>query len=162
MGAKCEQNNLRYLVHHQIQIRADLYQGLADKMEQDAAVSAAQTLFRRESAVAVFGLDGVHEVKQLVEAHVLGALEMSMYSIECVVSLLEVAGTMNVLEEVEWQAEDAAQVSWLVTGTVHVMLQWDTFPDDLDVLILLRSCVNVTCRGSFDASCAPMSSKKSS
>ncbi|KAI9912812.1 hypothetical protein PsorP6_005309 [Peronosclerospora sorghi] len=36
-----------------------------------------------------------------------------MYSIECVVSLLEVDGAMNVLEEVERQAEDATQSSWL-------------------------------------------------
>ncbi|KAI9917010.1 hypothetical protein PsorP6_017034 [Peronosclerospora sorghi] len=102
-----------------------------------------QDVFRRESAVPVFGLDVVHEVKQLVEAHVLGALETSMYSIECVVALLEVAGALNVLEEVEQQEEDASHGSWLVTGTVYVMLQWDTFPDDLDVLILftlLRQC----------------------
>ncbi|KAI9911802.1 hypothetical protein PsorP6_008735 [Peronosclerospora sorghi] len=44
---------------------------------------------------------------------------------------------------VEHQEEDADQGSWLVTGTLLVMLQWDTFSDDLDVLILftlLRQC----------------------
>ncbi|KAI9922432.1 hypothetical protein PsorP6_001395 [Peronosclerospora sorghi] len=46
MGAKCEQNNLNYLAHHQIQIREELYQGLADQMEQDAVASAAQVGLR--------------------------------------------------------------------------------------------------------------------
>ncbi|KAI9923142.1 hypothetical protein PsorP6_000356 [Peronosclerospora sorghi] len=102
-----------------------------------------KTLFQCESAVDGLGLDGAHEVKQLVETHVLEALETSMYSIECVVALLEVAGAIIVLEEVEQQAEDAAQGSWIVTGMVHVMLQWDTFPDDLDMSVLftlLRQC----------------------
>ncbi|KAI9906127.1 hypothetical protein PsorP6_013459 [Peronosclerospora sorghi] len=108
-----------------------------------ASCEGFKTLFQCKSAVAVLGLDGVHDVKQLVETHVLDALETSTFSIECVVALLEVAGAMNVLEEVAQQAEDAAPGSWLVTGMVHVMLQWETFPDDLDVSILftlLRQC----------------------
>ncbi|KAI9913162.1 hypothetical protein PsorP6_005330 [Peronosclerospora sorghi] len=113
------------------------------KMARLFFIRVYRCMINESTRVAVFGLDGVHEIKQLVEAHVRGALETSMYSIECVVALLEVSGAMDVLEEVEQQAEDAAQGSWLVTGTVHVMLQWDTFPDDLDVLILftlLRQC----------------------
>ncbi len=42
VAAKTEQNALNFLVHNQVKLRAELYQGLHDMLAQDAVLNAAQ------------------------------------------------------------------------------------------------------------------------
>jgi hypothetical protein len=42
VASKTEQNALNFLVHNQVKLRAELYQGLQDMLAQDAVLNAAQ------------------------------------------------------------------------------------------------------------------------
>ncbi|KAL4108877.1 hypothetical protein PRIC1_000586 [Phytophthora ramorum] len=116
-----------------------------------------KSLFHSDSAVVVLGDDGRKEFETLLKEQVFRSLKTSMYSMECVVALLEIA----VAVVPAWAAkredvaveEEPARSSWLVAGVLHTLFNWEFFGDDLDVSVLFtllrRFCSSAKIRNSL-------------
>ncbi|UIZ27693.1 hypothetical protein KXD40_005909 [Peronospora effusa] len=120
-----------------------------------ASCEGLKSLFYSDSAVVVLGNDAQKDFETLLREQVCRSLKTSMYSMECVVALLEVAAGSVFARSVERDnqptEEEPARSSWLVAGVLHALFHWESFRDDLDASILFtllrRFCSSSKIRG---------------
>ncbi|CAH0480715.1 unnamed protein product [Peronospora belbahrii] len=105
-----------------------------------ASCEGLKSLCHSDSALAVLGNDVLKDFETRLRELVFPSLQISVYSMECVVALLEVAvGVVPLVQSVEHDQsteQEPARSEWLVTGLLHVLFHWESFEDDLDVSIL--------------------------
>ncbi|CAI5744873.1 unnamed protein product [Peronospora destructor] len=105
-----------------------------------ASCEGLKSLFYSDSAVAVLGNDAQQDLESLLREQLCRSLKTSMYSMECVVALLEIAAGIVFARSVEHDnqptEEEPARSSWLVAGVLHALFCWESFEGDLDASIL--------------------------
>ncbi|GMF65079.1 unnamed protein product [Phytophthora lilii] len=121
-----------------------------------AACEGLKSFFLNDSAVAALGEVGQKDFETLLKEQVFRSLKASMYSMECVVALLEIAVAVVPARAVDTDQpleEEPARSSWLVAGVLHALFNWDSFGDDLDVsvlfILLRRFCSSLKIRNSL-------------
>ncbi|KAG7393001.1 hypothetical protein PHYPSEUDO_013489 [Phytophthora pseudosyringae] len=120
-----------------------------------ASCEGLKSFLHSGSAVSVCGGDdGQTEFGALLKEQVFRSLKASMYSMECVVALLEIAVAMIPTHAVEQEEEEEpARSSWLVAGVLHALFNFASFGDDLDVSVLFtllrRFCSSAKIRDSL-------------
>jgi LSD1 subclass zinc finger protein len=122
-----------------------------------AACEGLKSFFLSDSAVTVLGDAGQKEFERLLKEQVFRSLKTSIYSMECVVALLEIAVAVIPARaagnEKEPAEQEPARSSWLVAGALHALFNWDSFGDDLDVsvlfILLRRFCSSAKIRNSL-------------
>ncbi|EGZ20354.1 hypothetical protein PHYSODRAFT_298516 [Phytophthora sojae] len=121
-----------------------------------AACEGLKSFFDTDSAVAVLGDAGRKEFETLLREQVFRSLKTTMYSMECVVALLEIAVAVVPARAGQHEGEpveEPARSSWLVAGVLHALFNWELFGDDLDVSVLFtllrRFCSSSKIRNSL-------------
>ncbi|KAE9040544.1 hypothetical protein PR003_g4953 [Phytophthora rubi] len=122
-----------------------------------AACEGLKGFFDTDSAVAALGEDGQQEFETVLREQVFRSLKTTMYSMECVVALLEIAVAVVPARATEKdgkpEEEEPARSSWLVAGVLHALFNWEVFGDDLDVSVLFtllrRFCLSSKIRNSL-------------
>ncbi|KAK1931649.1 RUN and FYVE domain-containing protein 1 [Phytophthora citrophthora] len=114
-----------------------------------SACEGLKSLYHSDSAVSELGDEGQEELEKLLKEHVFRSLKASIYSMECVVALLELA-----VDVVPARGDDEpARSSWLVAGVLHALFNFDAFGDDVDVSVLFtllrRFCSSAKIRNSL-------------
>ncbi|KAL3661026.1 hypothetical protein V7S43_014042 [Phytophthora oleae] len=114
-----------------------------------SACEGLKSLYHSDSAVSVLGDEGQKELEQQLKEQVFRSLKVSIYSMECVVALLELAVAV-----VPARGDDEpTRSSWLVAGVLHALFNFDTFGDDVDVSVLFtllrRFCSSAKIRSSL-------------
>ncbi|KAG3033694.1 hypothetical protein PC120_g1830 [Phytophthora cactorum] len=113
-----------------------------------------KSLFHSDSAVSVLADDGQTELEILLKEQVFRSLKATIYSMECVVALLEIAVAVIPAQSFKQDEEkEPARSSWLVAGVLHALFNFESFGDDLDVSVLFtllrRFCSSATIRNSL-------------
>ncbi|ETN11941.1 hypothetical protein PPTG_09604 [Phytophthora nicotianae INRA-310] len=119
-----------------------------------ASCEGLKSLFHSDSAVSVLADDGQKELEILLKEQVFRSLKATIYSMGCVVALLEIAVAVVPARPVTPDEEkEPARSSWLVAGVLHALFNFEAFGDDLDVSVLFtllrRFCSSAMIRNSL-------------
>ncbi|GMF37697.1 unnamed protein product [Phytophthora fragariaefolia] len=121
------------------------------------ACEGLKSFFDTDSALPILGDEGLKEFQALLKEQVFRSLKSTMYSMDCVVALLEIAVAVVPARASEQNGEpleeEPARSSWLVAGVLHALFNWEFFGDDLDVSVLFtllrRFCSSSKIRNSL-------------
>lgn len=118
------------------------------------ACEGLKSFFFSDSAASVLAEEGQKELETLLKEQVFQSLKAAIYSMDCVVALLEIAVAVVPARAVTPDEEkEPARSSWLVAGVLHALFNFDVFGDDLDVSVLFtllrRFCSSATIRNSL-------------
>ncbi|OWZ12744.1 Mitochondrial Carrier (MC) protein [Phytophthora megakarya] len=121
-----------------------------------ASCEGLKSLLHSDSTVSVLNDQDQNEFEVLLKEQVFRALKVSLYSMECVVALLEIAVTLVSTRAAEVNSqlvEEPVRSSWLVAGVLHALFNFDSFGDDVDVSVLFtllrRFCSSSKIRNSL-------------
>ncbi|ETI51235.1 hypothetical protein F443_05434 [Phytophthora nicotianae P1569] len=119
-----------------------------------ASCEGLKSLFHSDSAVSVLADDGQKELEILLKEQVFRSLKATIYSMGCVVALLDIAVAVIPARPVTPDEEkEPARSSWLVAGVLHALFNFEAFGDDLDVSVLFtllrRFCSSAMIRNSL-------------
>ncbi|CAI5711419.1 unnamed protein product [Hyaloperonospora brassicae] len=105
-----------------------------------ASCEGLTSLFYSNSTVVVLADDELKELATVLKEQMFRSLKTSIYSVDCVVALLEVAADVvfarSASSDDQLVEKEPARSSWLVAGVLHALFSWESFGDDLDVSIL--------------------------